>query len=141
VLAVSMLTGAAGAVSAKPHHHNGHKGKGHSPKVEARINYNFIDLDERQWKWAYAHIMRLVSQGVFKGYDDGSFRPQNNISRIETLIAAVRLLGLENEAKKPENMNAKLNFKDFDQLKKKYPQAVGYVTVALKNDLFGESDT
>ena len=37
-------------------------------------------------------------------------------------------------------MNATLNFKDFDKLKKKYGWAVGYVTVALENDLFSETD-
>jgi hypothetical protein len=132
-LAIAMLVGSATAAiaAAKP----GHGGGNH-----VRHNLSFKDLDEKQWKWAYAHIIRLASKGVFKGYDDGSFKPQNNISRIETLVAAIRLLGLEAEAQKPENMNAKLNFKDFDQLKKKYPQAVGYVAVALKQDLFNEND-
>ena len=141
VLAISMMAGSATGI-ASAHNNKGHgndngNGKG---RVESKVNFQFKDLDENQWKWAYAHIIRLVSQGVFKGYDDGSFKPQNNISRIETIVAAVRLLGLEAEAQKPENMNATLNFKDFDQLKKKYPQAVGYVTVALKNDLFNEND-
>lgn len=142
VLAISMLAGSATGIAAAKNNkgHDNGKGKGNHGRVEAKINYNFKDLDEKQWKWAYAHIMRLVSQGVFKGYDDGSFKPQNNISRIETIVAAVRLLGLEAEAQKPENMNANLNFKDFDQLKKKYPQAIGYVAVALKNDLFSENE-
>jgi len=141
VLAVSMLAGSAtGIASAKNNKGHDNGNKGNNGKIEAKYNFNFKDLDEDQWKWAYAHIIRLVSQGVFKGYDDGSFKPQNNISRIETIVAAVRLLGLEAEAQKPENMNANLNFKDFDQLKKKYPQATGYVAVALKNDLFGENE-
>ncbi|WP_239618226.1 S-layer homology domain-containing protein [Cohnella mopanensis] len=105
-----------------------------------QINLNFGDLNEKEWKWAYDHIIRLAAQGVFNGYEDGSFKPRNNITRIEALVAAVRLLGLKEEAEKPENMNAKLNFKDFDQLKKKYGWAVGYVTVALENDLFSETD-
>ena len=145
VLAVSMLagsaTGIASAKNNKGHDNQGNHGnQGNKGKVEAKYNFQFKDLDEAQWKWAYAHIIRLVSQGVFQGYDDGSFKPQNNISRIETIVAAVRLLGLEAEAQKAENMNANLNFKDFDQLKKKYPQAVGYVAVALKNDLFSENE-
>jgi hypothetical protein len=98
-------------------------------------------LNEKEMKWAYAHIIRLASEGVFTGYEDGSFKPQNKITRVETIIAAVRLLGLEAEALKPENVNAKLNFKDFSKLKQKYPQAVGYVAVALKNDLFNENDS
>ena len=105
------------------------------------FNLDFKDLNEKEWKWAYENIIRLASKGVFTGYDDGNFKPRNNITRVEALIAAVRLLGLEEEAKKPENMNATLNFKDFDQLKKKYGAAVGYVTVALENDLFSETET
>lgn len=104
------------------------------------INLDFGDLNQKEWKWAYDHIIRLAAQGVFNGYEDGSFKPKNNITRIEALVAAVRLLGLKEEAEKPENMNATLNFKDFDQLKNKYGWAVGYVTVALENDLFSESD-
>jgi len=97
-------------------------------------------LKQEEWKWAYDHIIRLAAQGVFNGYSDGSFKPRNNITRVEALVAAVRLLGLKEEAEKPENMNAKLNFKDFDQLKKKYGWAVGYIAVALENDLFSETD-
>lgn len=110
-------------------------------KAKIEFNLDFNDLNEQEWKWAYEHIIRLASQGVFTGYDDGNFKPRNNITRIEAIIASVRLLGLEEEAKKPENMNATLNFKDFDQLKKKYGAAVGYVTVALENDLFAETET
>ncbi|WP_164472597.1 S-layer homology domain-containing protein [Cohnella candidum] len=143
-LALSMLAGSATGLvaSAKSKHEdNDDHGNSNKGKIEIRYNFNFKDLSEDNYKWAYAHIIRLVSQGVFKGYDDGSFKPSNKITRVETIVAAVRLLGLESEAQKPENMNAKLNFKDFDQLKKKYPQAVGYVAVALKNDLFNENDS
>lgn len=145
-LAVSLLAGsAAGAASAKSKlDRDDHKGKGKNAKVEKQVQVNyhfhFYDVDEKELQWAYASIIRLASQGVFKGYDDGSFKPRNNISRIETMIAAVRLLGLESEAQKPENMNANLNFQDFDQFKKKYPNAVGYLAVALKNDLFSETE-
>ncbi|BBI35047.1 S-layer homology domain-containing protein [Cohnella abietis] len=123
-------------------HKNENKKKDDKKKNEIKgIYLNFGDLNEQQWKWAYDHIIRLAAQGVFNGYEDGNFKPQNNISRIEALVAAVRLLGLKEEAEKPENMNATLNFKDFDQLKKKYGWAVGYVTVALENDLFSENDS
>ncbi len=109
-------------------------------KAKVEIKLDFEDLSEEEWKWAYDHIIRLAAQGVFNGYEDGSFKPRNKITRIEALVAAVRLLGLKEEAEKPENMNANLNFKDFDQLKKKYGWAVGYVAVALENDLFSETE-
>jgi hypothetical protein len=147
VLAASLLAGsAAGAVSAKAKHDkdNG-KAWGKNQYVQAgkqtNIHFHFYDVDEKTLQWAYASIIRLASQGVFKGYEDGTFRPSSNISRIETIIAAVRLLGLESEAQKPENMNASLNFRDFEEFRKKYPNAVGYLAVALKNDLFSETES
>jgi co-chaperonin GroES (HSP10) len=134
-LALTMLVGGATGVMASA------KSKGSDKKKSKNeINLNFGDLNQKDWKWAYDHIIRLAAQGVFTGYEDGDFKPKNNITRIEALVAAVRLLGLKDEAEKPENMNATLNFKDFDQLKKKYGWAVGYVAVALKNNLFSETE-
>jgi hypothetical protein len=138
-LALTMLVGGATGVmaSAKNGSDNSKNSKKNSKK---EINLNFGDLKQNDYKWAYDHIIRLAAQGVFTGYEDGDFKPQNNITRIEALVAAVRLLGLQAEAEKPENMNATLNFKDFDKLKQKYGWAVGYVTVALENDLISETD-
>jgi hypothetical protein len=150
-LAVTLLAaGASGAYAdAKPHSSHG-KGQAHgkgpvkpvfkgNPNI--RINLNFNDLNEKDWQWAYEHIIRLASKQVFNGYEDGSFKPRNNISRIEAIVAAVRLLGLKDEAESPENQNAQLNFKDFDKVQKKYPWAVGYLKVALEHDLFSETES
>lgn len=136
LLATSMLAGSAMGVAAAKQKDDHGNGKGKSA-----YKLNFKDVNEKQLQWAYQHIIRLAAQGVFSGYEDGSFKPQNKITRVEALVAAVRLLGLKDEAEKPENMNANLNFKDFDKLKKKYGWAVGYVAVALENDLFSENDT
>jgi roadblock/LC7 domain-containing protein len=48
---------------------------------------------------------------------------------------------LEEQAKSQAKMNADLNFKDFDKIKSKFPWAVGYIAVALENDLFSETET
>jgi hypothetical protein len=149
VLALTMVIGSATGVmvSADSKHSNKSEQGNHNNQNDDRdddeteINLDFKDLNEKDWKWAYEAIISLASQGVFQGYEDGNFKPNKSITRIEAIIAAVRLLGLEADAKKPENMNAKLNFKDFDKLKKKYGAAVGYVTVALENDLFSETET
>jgi hypothetical protein len=140
-LALTMLIGSASGVMASAKSKKENDDKGNKEKSKIEFNLNFKDLNEQEWKWAYEAIIRLSAEGVFKGYEDGNFKPRNNITRIEAIVAAVRLLGLEAEAKKPENMNAKLNFKDFDKLQKKYGAAVGYVTVALENDLFAETET
>ncbi|MCC3377333.1 S-layer homology domain-containing protein [Cohnella sp. REN36] len=143
-LAVGVLAGSLSGVYADANSkHNDKKDdkEKNKGKTKIELNLNFHDLNDKEWKWAYEHIIRLASQQVFNGYEDGSFKPKEKIKRIEALVAAVRLLGLKDEAEKPENMNAKLNFKDFPDVQKKYPWAIGYLQVALENDLFNESDT
>lgn len=41
----------------------------------------FKDLNEKHW--SYANIQKLVSEGTIKGYPDGSFRPEANVTRAE----------------------------------------------------------
>ncbi|SDH45537.1 S-layer homology domain-containing protein [Alteribacillus bidgolensis] len=52
--------------------------------------------------WAYNEIDRIRTLGIFQGYADGTFRPSNSITRIQTIVTAVRLLGLEEEANAKE---------------------------------------
>jgi len=42
-------------------------------------------------------IKTLTTIGLIKGYEDGSFRPNNNITRAEFAIIVVRALGMENK--------------------------------------------
>ncbi|GLX67110.1 S-layer homology domain-containing protein [Paenibacillus glycanilyticus] len=140
-LAVMMLAGGASSAFANGNHNDDGKGKGNDRddhKQEIKVSWKFKDEDDM--KWAMEYIMRLASKGVFTGYEDGSFKPNQKISRIETIVAAVRLMGLREQAESTEEMNTKLNFKDADLIKKKYPWAVGYVAVAVENDLFNEND-
>lgn len=104
-----------------------------------KVTWQFEDEDDL--KWAMEYIMRLASKGVFTGYEDGTFKPHQKISRIETITAAVRLMGLRAQAESSAEMNTDLQFKDADKIEKKYPWAVGYVAVALENDLFSETET
>ncbi len=50
--------------------------------------------------WAQDYIAELTKRGIFNGYDDGSFRPDLNITREEIAVAMTRALGLEDEARK-----------------------------------------
>jgi predicted DNA-binding antitoxin AbrB/MazE fold protein len=104
-----------------------------------KITWQFEDEDDL--KWATEYIMRLASKGVFTGYEDGTFKPHQKISRIETLVAAVRLMGLRAQAESAAELSTDLQFKDASKIEKKYPWAVGYVAVALENDLFSETET
>lgn len=148
-LAVTMLCGGGTAAFADGKGKGPGKGKGHGkwkePKQTERKNKDgyVISLhfkDEHEMKWAMKHIMRLASKGVFTGYDDGTFKPHQTVTRIEALTAAVRLMGLREQAESEEEKRTELRFKDADKIEKQYPWAVGYVAVALENGLFAETD-
>jgi hypothetical protein len=152
-LALLMLAG--GATSAFADNGKGNKGRGegrHDDKGrqedkqdrgkkdnDHKVTWNFKDEDD--FKWAMEYIMRLASKGVFNGYEDGTFKPAQTISRIETLAAAVRLMGLRDQAESAKEAGTELQFRDADKIVQKYPWAVGYVAVALENDLFAETET
>lgn len=46
--------------------------------------------------WAAAQIKELSQSGVIVGYPDGTFKPDNNVSRAEFASMAIRALGQEN---------------------------------------------
>ncbi|CAG7617569.1 hypothetical protein PAESOLCIP111_02040 [Paenibacillus solanacearum] len=149
-----VLGGSAAAFADGKGKGNDDKGKGrqdndrskYETTVKGNINVNlniklsFDDLKGKDVEWAQRYIASLASKRVFEGYEDGTFQPRKTISRIEALTAAVRLMGLRDQAESAEAKQANLNFKDADKLKQKYPWAVGYVSVALQNDLFSESE-
>jgi hypothetical protein len=105
-----------------------------------QIILNFDDVKGADVDWASKNIASLAAKRVFEGYEDGTFRPRQDISRIEAITAAVRLMGLRAEAESQAEMSTHLNFKDADKIGSKYPWAIGYVAVAAEHDLFLETD-
>jgi len=112
-------------------------GKNNYGNVSGNISINLSFNDMKGAQWALRYIASLASKRVFEGYEDGSFKPDNTVSRIEAITAAVRLMGLRDQAESAAEMQTKLNFKDADKIP---AWAVGYVAVALENDLFSEND-
>lgn len=109
------------------------KGRGNK-KIEIKIDFKDIGID---LDWARQHIQRLVEQKILDGYGDGTFKPQQHVSRLEAIVMAVRLMNLRDEAESEEKKKANLNFKDANKIDS---WARGYVAVALENDLFIESE-
>jgi len=105
---------------------------------QAPIKFDFKDIKGKDFEWALSYIMSLVSRRIFDGYPDGTFKPQETVTRIEAITAAVRLMGLRDQAESDAEKATKLNFHDAASVP---AWAVGYVAVALENDLFAESDT
>lgn len=52
---------------------------------------SFTDISDH---WAREHILALAAAGVDNGYDDGSFRPNNKITRAEAVSMLIHLLKL-----------------------------------------------
>ncbi|CAN7416232.1 S-layer homology domain-containing protein [Paenibacillus sp. LjRoot153] len=107
-------------------------------RPQAAIKFDFKDIKGKEFEWALSYIMSLVSRRIFDGYPDGTFKPQETVTRIEAITAAVRLMGLRDQAESDAEKSTKLNFNDAASVPS---WAVGYVAVALENDLFAESDT
>ncbi|MDQ6421439.1 S-layer homology domain-containing protein [Paenibacillus sp. LHD-117] len=69
----------------------------------------FADLNEIP-AWARPSISRTIAAGILNGYDDNSFRPDQNITRSEMAVMIVRALGLKVDP------NAKSPFADVDKI-------------------------
>jgi len=80
----------------------------------------FKDLEETHW--AYNDILSLVKSGLMEGYEDKTYRPENNITRAEVMTVINKLLG-----RKPlESYVKSLEFNPFNDL---YDNKWYYVTV------------
>ncbi len=68
-------------------------------------------LNDLENHWAKALIERAVGLGIVNGYEDGSFRPDGQVSRAEFTVMINRALKWEEAAKDPE-----LPFADLDSI-------------------------
>lgn len=57
------------------------------------VTISFTDVEEEFW--AHDFIIGLATKGVVNGYPDGSFKPQNNVTRADFLIMLLRSLGYD----------------------------------------------
>ena len=76
--------------------------------------------------WAKDLMEDLISKNILSGYEDGTVRPDNNISRAELTTLVVRAMGL-----KPSE-NPVLDFADKDSIPS---WAAGYIALAKENGI------
>ena len=87
---------------------------------KSNVTNPFVDLDDTHW--AYAEILALTNSGLVEGYEDKTFRPENNITRAEVMTVINKLLG-----RKPlESYVKSLKFNPYNDL---YEAKWYYVTV------------
>lgn len=76
---------------------------------------SFIDVDKDDWFAPY--VQTAFEKGLFDGYDDGSFRPNQPINRQEIATVAGRgavLAGIVGQSKMDEFVMEKSNYSDRD---------------------------
>ena len=72
----------------------------------------FPDLDKSHW--AYEDILSLNASGLMQGYEDGTYRPENQITRAEVMTVINKILG-----RNPSEPYVKsLDFNPFNDLEK-----------------------
>jgi len=64
------------------------------PDEAGSQSINFNDINGH---WAYDNIMALAQKGIIIGYEDGLFKPENNVTRAETVAMIARLFNRTNE--------------------------------------------
>lgn len=52
------------------------------------------------YAWAYDYVEEMAEKGLVKGYDDGTYRPGNSVSRMEAFALFARLMGSNSEINK-----------------------------------------
>lgn len=94
----------------------------HLTKFAVFTDETLVTLNDVNGHWALAFIDRLVGMKVISGYEDQTFRPENNVTRAEFTTMMVSALGLASENK------SSLSFADTDQIP---DWAHGYVKAAV----------
>ena len=86
--------------------------------LKTQVAKGFSDV--KSGDWFYNYVSQAVASGVVLGYDDGTFKPYNNISRQEFAVMTMRMLG---GAADP---NATIPYTDGDQVADWAKDAVAY---------------
>jgi len=64
--------------------------------VPAMAKNTFKDVTDEHW--AKEYVEEMVEKGLIAGYDDGTYRPNTDVSRMDAFSLFARLMGSKNEA-------------------------------------------
>lgn len=79
--------------------------------------------------WALKHIMKMELSNIVTGYEDGTFRPNREVTQLESIIMAVRALGYSDS-----NVLIDRSVAETYNLPTSW-NASGYVSIALREGL------
>lgn len=90
----------------------------------AAVASRFSDLDYKAGEvfsdvpvnhWAYGYILSATAKGWLKGYDDGTFRPDRKITRMETMTLVNRVVNRSVTLKKLRELKVKNPYTDLSE--------------------------
>lgn len=61
---------------------------------------NFTDMSDSSYSWAATAVKEMASAGYINGYEDGTYRPDNQVTRQECLSLFARVMGSNNDSNK-----------------------------------------
>lgn len=64
-------------------------------------DYNFNDIAEEQYAWCADQIEAMYKAGYINGYEDGSYKPDNQVTKLECISLFARAMG-SNDAQNDE---------------------------------------
>ena len=97
-----------------------------SPEVTGKVSEKFTDCTDGSW---YADAVLWASANkIVDGYEDGTFRPNNNITRAETFAMINRVLDRQTET--ADGITEKLTYTDVDAIGEWALESVTYCTAA-----------
>jgi hypothetical protein len=84
--------------------------------------------DVKNDMWSYKYVASAVKAGIIKGYDDGTFRPDENITRQDMAVIIGRALQLKGTINSPDiSLSDKGDIADY---------AINYINELLNNEVF-----
>jgi len=113
------------------------KSKKNTIKKNTKISYiaskkSFDDI--WAYPWAERAIEKLRLKGLVKGTSETKFAPQNNVTKLESVIMALRVMGWEDEATSKKLLPSRYKGKKIQDW------AMGYVSVAFAKGILDEVD-
>ncbi len=88
----------------------------------------FSDVDETRYSWAISQIEEMAEKSILNGYPDGTFMPENKISKMEAMLLISRILGINEDIyseKKAEIYS--LYADDLDDVDFKYKEEISFL--------------
>lgn len=59
----------------------------------AENNASFTDISEKKYDWARPYIVEMAKGGYIAGYEDNTYRPDNMVTKLETIVLFSRAMG------------------------------------------------